>query len=96
MATLLLSFKTKRNARVMLANSFRLHEIKQMLSQYGNDIVYDVEENKTAHIRLSETISEEKDNEISSLLANYFDRNYNKVDTYPDIAKEMEYINDKG
>lgn len=96
MAELLLSFRTKRNARVMLAHSFRLHEIKQMLSQYGNDVIYDVENNKVIDIHLSETISEEKDKEISSLLADYFDRNYKKIYTYIDIAKETEYTNGEG
>ena len=97
MAILLLSFKTKHHSRTIIANSFRLHEIKQMLSQYGDEVFYDIDEKEnTAHVYLSETISEEKDKEISSILVKYFDRNFNQVDTYLDIIKEMAYTNGEG
>mgnify|MGYP003086328277 CR=1 FL=1 len=97
MTELVLSFKSKRNGRSMLASSFRLHEIKQMLAKYGEDVSYVTSENNhVVEIILSPTLSEEKDKEISTLLADYFDHNYNKLYTYPDIAKEMEYTNGEG
>lgn len=97
MATLVFGFKGKYTSGSMLASSFRLQEIKQMLSCYGETVTYNIDEDKhLVDIILSETLSEEQDKEISILLADYFHRNYNKLHTYPDIAKETEYTNGEG
>ena len=97
MTALVFGFKGKYTSGSMLASSFRLQEIKQMLSSYGEVVTYHVDEEKRLiGIVLSESLSEEQDKEISILLADYFHRNYNKIYTYPDIAKEMEYTNGKG
>ena len=97
MTELVLSFKSKRNGRSMIASSFRLHEIKQMLAKYGEDVSYVTSENNhVVEILLSPTLSEEKDKEISTLLADYFDRNYKMLYSYIDIAKEMEYTRGEG
>nr|DAJ34101.1 MAG TPA: hypothetical protein [Caudoviricetes sp.] len=97
MTTLVFGFKGRYTSGSMLASSFRLQEIKQMLSRYGEVVTYNIDEDKhLVDIILSETLSEEQDKEISILLADYFHRNYNKLHTYPDIAKEMEYTNGEG
>ena len=97
MTALVFGFKGKYTSGSMLASSFRLQEIKQMLSRYGEVVIYNVDKEKCLiDIVLSESLSEEQDKEISILLADYFHRNYNKLHTYPDIAKEMEYTNEEG
>ena len=97
MTELVLSFKSKHASGSMLASSFRLHEIKQMLAEYGEDISYvPGKKDYIVNIILSPTLSDEKDKEISILLEDYFDRNCRKLDTYHDFVKEMEYVNREG
>lgn len=91
MAELLFSFKGKYASGVMLANSFRLDDIKQMLTQYGEDITYIKDEKEASvDIILSPTLSEEKDKEISILLRNYFLENRRKFGTYLDFPKYIK------
>lgn len=92
-----MGFNDKPSTRSMWKYRFRLSEIQKMLAEYGEDVFYVTRENNhVVEIILSPTLSEEKDKEISTLLSDYFDRNYKKIYTYIDIAKEMEYTNGEG
>ena len=92
MGELLFHFKGKYASGTMLASSFRLDDIKQMLVNYEEDVIYIKDETKsTVNIILSSTLSEEKDKEISILLRDYFHEYRRKLGTCLDFPKYIKY-----
>ena len=92
MGELLFHFKGKYASGTMLASSFRLDDIKQMLVNYGEDVIYIKDETKSiVNIILPSTLSEEKDKEISILLRDYFHEYRRKLGTCLDFPKYIKY-----
>lgn len=92
MANLIIQFDTKYAARTMEARSFRLHQIKLMLADYAQYVIYEVEDDGCfVHIKFSEDFPDELNKEVSKRISNYFTIAHNKLDSYYDIGMEMKY-----
>lgn len=94
MADLIIQFHTKYATESMHARSFRLYQIKQLLSDYEKYVIYEIEnEGRFIRIKFSEDIPDKLNKEVSEYISNYFNIARRKMDSYYDMTMEMKYEN---
>lgn len=72
----------------------KLPDIQQMLAEYGQQVIYDFDEEKRVmRIKFSETFPDELKKEIAELISKHYVNHRNIHDTYHDIAIEVEFTN---
>lgn len=92
MAIWVISFRTKYATRMMQACSFRFYQIKQLLADYEQYVIYQVDEEKgSARIEFTEDIPDELNKEISEYISHYFTIARNKLYSHYDMVMETKY-----
>lgn len=94
MAILRINLSTKYAVRIMQAQSFRLHQIKQLLADYEQYVIYEIgDEGSFVRIKFSEDMPDELNKEVSEYISHYFTIARNKIYSHYDMVMETKYEN---